>query len=121
MTKYFLNALAFVFAITLVSYDKFEKTGKEDQNLFPDIYLIYQQGFGSQSSLLSYTQQQSPPMACIGSDNLCWFKADDINFDGSIDFLEFSLAFNWLDTNCNGTLDDESEAANVLDKKFAFL
>lgn len=121
MKKYLLGTCAFLAAIVLVSYANTPSKASKNNNRFPDIFLVYIQGLGYQSSLNSYTQHQIPPLSCIGNNKLCWLKADDLNFDGVIDYMEFSLAFSNLDNNCNGSLDDEAETSYVLEKKLSLL
>jgi hypothetical protein len=118
MKKYLLNAFAFLMAIVFVSYVKQPAKSWKNENRFPDVFLIYQQALGYQGSLGSYTQQQMPPVSCSGNNKLCWFKADDLNFDGVVDYMEFSMTFHYLDNNCNGSLDDEAETSYILEKKF---
>lgn len=120
MTRYLLSAVALLIAIVLVSYAKIPKTFEKQEDRFPDVFLVYHQSLGYQSSLDSYTQQQSPPVSCFGNNKLCWFNADDLNFDGVIDNMEFSMAFNYLDDNCNGSLDDEAESSYTLEKRFSY-
>lgn len=113
MRKYVCGFIALTLAVLLSSFLK----AKNHEKQINDIYLIYYGG--NQSSLSNYAQvTYFLPGSCVGSAKLCWFKADDLNYDGYIDEVEFFSAFTLLDTDCDFVLDDQMEAFGTLEKGF---
>lgn len=49
------------------------------------------------------------PSDCPNTLKLCWIAVPDENNDNVIDGTDFTTAFNALDVNGNGTLNDETE------------
>jgi len=77
------------------------------------IYMCYD-GSSTQTNLSSYYQTTTHPGIVSGTDRLYWFVIRDNN--GTITQSEFNAAFNDYDKNSNGTLNDEDEITDNLEK-----
>lgn len=78
-------------------------------------FVVYQAGV--QTNVLNYLQQPTQPANCPNNNTLCWIRLVDTDGDGTISQVEFTTQFNVLDINGNGSLNDEPQIPNVLDKK----
>jgi hypothetical protein len=86
----------------------------------PSKYVTYD-GTGAQRDLANYNHLSgaptTQPASCPGSATLCWFRVTDVDQDEDIDAADFYASFDALDTDADGTLDDHSEVAGILEKK----
>lgn len=105
--------IALVAFITLYSFSNQKKPESGSKQV--TVVLVYNSG--NQSAVASYSQSQTSVVpACPGAVRLCAIRTTDPNNDGVISQTEFTAIFNALDTNSNGTLDDQTETT-VLFKK----
>lgn len=83
-------------------------------------YLTYD-GTGAQSDLANYNNLASAPTtapsACSGNSTLCWIRVNDVDEDDDVDAADFTATFNALDSDADGTLNDESEVPGILEKR----
>lgn len=110
MKKYLLGAFAVVLA---VGFSAFTTSAPKADAKQVVRYLVYNSG--SQSAIGSYSQVTTPP-PCDGNAVLCVIRIVDPNGNGTITQAEFTPKFNSLDTNSNGTLNDETEAGDLFKK-----
>lgn len=112
MKKYLLGAFALVLAIGFSAFTKSEAPKTEKKQAV--IYLVWN-NTGAQNLIGSYTQQTAIP-SCPDAVRLCAIRIVDTNGDNVISQAEFTPVFNSLDTNSNGTLNDQTESATLLKK-----
>ncbi len=110
MKKYLLGVFAVVLAIGFSAFTKSEAPKVEKKQTV--VYLIYNSG--DQSVIGSYTQSTVAPTCTPPQTRLCTIRVTDNN--GVVTQAEFTTIFNGLDTDHDGTLDDQS-ASSVLLKK----
>ena len=112
MKKYLLGVFAVVLAVGFSAFTKTEAPKVEKKQTV--VYLIYNSG--AQSAIGSYTQSTIAPTCVPPTTRLCTIRVVDPNSNGIITQAEFTPVFNSLDTDADGTLDDQSASSTLLKK-----
>ncbi len=111
MKTNYLPAMAVLMALFLCAFNYKPNTEirKDKQTV---VYLIYNSG--AQNAIGSYTQSTVSPTCIPPRTRLCALRISDNN--GVITQAELNPIFNSLDTDSDGTLDDQSESALLIKK-----
>lgn len=114
MKKYLLGVFAVVLAIGFSAFTTSEAPVKAEKKQVV-VILVLKAGTPPQNQIASYDQVSTAP-SCPGAVSLCALRVTDPNSDGVITQAEFNTIFAGFDTNSNGTLNDQTETANLLKK-----
>lgn len=106
-----LVAIALAIFLNGFSFMNTRTTGK-----FACIYLIYD-CTGSTCAISNYFQQTRTPPTCDGDSIVCWICVNDSNGNGIISQSELTAFCNARDTDHDGSLNDETEIAGILEKQ----
>jgi hypothetical protein len=112
MKKYLLGAFAVVLAVGFSAFTSVEAPKAEKKQV--TINIVYNSG--TQNLIGSYSQSTGSAPTCPGAVRLCAIRVVDPNSDGVISQAEFTTIFNALDTDSDGTLDDQTETTTLLKK-----
>lgn len=114
MKKYLLGVFAVVLAVGFSAFTKSEAPKADKKQTV--VYVLYKTAEAQpQNQIANYTQQSAAP-SCPGAVRLCAIRIVDPNNDGVISQAEFSAVFSPLDTDSDGTLDDQTESTTLLKK-----
>lgn len=117
MKKNLLGFFAMALAICIVAFSAFtNRQASDDKQPAPPRYLTYD-GSGPQNDLSNYnnitTAPTIPPAPCVGEASLCWIRVSDVDQNGVVNAADFSAQFTTLDSDSDGTLNDETETASL--------
>ncbi|WP_153800870.1 hypothetical protein [Foetidibacter luteolus] len=98
-------ALAMVLFFTASSFDK--KVPQATPR-------YYEYNSGTQSNPGSYSVLTTAPDDCEGAATICYITVHDLNGDNVVNNADFAIRFSQLDTDSDGTLDDQSPSSNLV-------
>ncbi len=124
MKRNLLAAFAVVLAIAFSAFttQNVHKVVKKSKFIADPHYFQLKSGATVETLITNYDDLgTTEPSVCPSSSKLCWFRVDDMDQDGDIDGSDFTASFNAIDNHYNGTvtgsLDDEDEVADLIDKR----